>query len=234
MLSEAEFAIASKSVLLGGLPRPLAAEIIGYGGVREVARGETVFLQDETADSVFVVLSGWVKLYRMSLNGAEAVVSVFTEGQSFGEAVAFRGSVYPVNAEAVTEARLLRVDAPAMLNRMRENPEICMAILSATYLHLQGMVQQIEQLKARSGAQRVGEFLLQFCSARYGAAAVTLPYDKALIAGRLGMKPESLSRAFGKLREAGVTIRNAEAEIADVEALEEFVERDRAEFWRRG
>lgn len=234
MISGNDLEIASQSVLLGGLPPQLAQEIISHGALRDAARGETVFLQDEPAISVFVVLSGWVKLYRMSSNGTEAVVSVFTAGQSFGEAVAFRGGVYPVNAEAVTDARLLRVDAPGMVARMRGNPEICMAILSATYLHLHGLVGQIEQLKARSGAQRVGEFLLQFCRPEAGAATVTLPYDKALIAGRLGMKPESLSRAFGKLKEAGVTIRNAEAEIADVARLEAFVEKDRAEFWRRG
>jgi hypothetical protein len=45
---------------------------------------------------------------------------------------------------------------------------------------------------------------------------VTLPYDKVLIAGRLGMKPESLSRAFARLKDQGVTISQNVAEIDDV------------------
>jgi len=51
---------------------------------------------------------------------------------------------------------------------------------------------------------------------------VTLPYDKNLIAGRLGMKPESLSRAFAKLRAQGVTVRQNHAAIADVERLQSY------------
>ena len=63
---------------------------------------------------------------------------------------------------------------------------------------------EIEQLKARTGAQRLAEFLLELCPVESGSCAVRLPYDKALIAGRLGMKPESLSRGFSRLRKVGV------------------------------
>jgi len=51
---------------------------------------------------------------------------------------------------------------------------------------------------------------------------VTLPYDKSLIAGRLGMKPESLSRAFAKLRTHGMTVRHHHAAISDVAEMHAF------------
>ena len=60
-----------------------------------------------------------------------------------------------------------------------------------------------------------------------------LPYDKVLIAGRLGMKPESLSRAFVRLRDEGVTIRQNRAVIEDVTALRSFAEEDPAMAWAR-
>jgi hypothetical protein len=63
---------------------------------------------------------------------------------------------------------------------------------------------------------------------------VTLPYDKVLIAGRLGMKPESLSRAFARLKDQGVTIRQNVAEIEDRRpTLRDFVEEDPALAWAR-
>lgn len=62
---------------------------------------------------------------------------------------------------------------------------------------------------------------------------MVLPYDKVLIAGRLGMKPESLSRAFAKLRDQGVTIRQNNAAIADIAALRDFSEEDPAIAWSR-
>ena len=71
--------------------------------------------------------------------------------------------------------------------------------LASTFTHLHSLVSQLEQRKAQTGAQRVAEFILEFCEVEKGGCVVTLPYDKVLIAGRLGMKPESLSRAFAKL-----------------------------------
>lgn len=225
--------IARQSVLLGGVPAEIGDAILAQSVNRNFARGETIFLHGDPALHVFIVLEGWVKLFRITQAGAEAVVAVFTRGQSFGEAVAFRDAEYPVNAEAVTDCRLMQVDAPALLGRMRANPELFTAILASTFRHLQALVGQVEQLKAQTGAQRIAEFLLELCRAEAGACSVTLPYDKTLIAGRLGMKPESLSRGFARLREAGVTVTQNQAEIADIEALRDFVEQDRADFWRK-
>lgn len=228
-----DIAVARESILLNGLGDDALTEVLAHSSVREFGRGASIFLEGERAHSVFIVLSGWVKLFRIAQSGAEAVVAVFTRGQSFGEAVAFRHDTYPVSAEAVTDCRLMRLDTTTMLDRMRTHPELCTAILSATFLHLHHLVNQVEQLKAQTGAQRVAEFLLHLCPTEDGSCTVTLPYDKVLIAGRLGIKPESLSRAFVRLRDAGVTVRQNHAAIADIGRLREFVEQDRAEFWRK-
>ena len=201
--------------------------------MRALTRGETVFLQGEPADCVFVVLEGWVKLFRIAPTGAEAVVGVFTRGGGFGEAPAFRAETYPVNAEAVTDCRLLHMPASSLLERMRSHPEVALAMIAATFHHLQALVREIEQLKGQNGAQRVAEFLISLCATAEGACTVTLPYDKTLIAGRLGMKPESLSRAFARLRDAGVRVRQNKAAILDVARLRDLAEEDRAAAWSR-
>ena len=227
MLIDKDRATARRSVLLSGLDEHLLDQLLAQAVIRSCDRGSTIVLQGERAQSVFIVLEGWVKLYRVTQNGAEAVVETFSEGQSFGEAVAFRGDVYPVTAEAVTDCRLLQVRTSTVLELMKTHPELCTAILASTFLHLHALVDQIEQLKAHTGAQRVAEFLLDLSSVETGASAVTLPYDKVLIAGQLGMKPESLSRAFARLRERGVQIHQNKAMIADVGRLRDYVEDDR-------
>ncbi|WP_282610959.1 Crp/Fnr family transcriptional regulator [Pelagibius sp. Alg239-R121] len=225
--------IARGSVLLASVPEDVAETILSRSEIRNYDRGATIFLQGEPADHVFIVLEGWVKLFRVSQNGAEAVVGVFTKGRSFGEAVAFRNDVYPVAAEAVTDCRVMQVRASIILDMMRSRPEVCTAILASTFKHLHALVGQIEQLTAQTGAQRVAEFLLELCPVPEGPCAVTLPYDKVLIAGRLGMKPESLSRAFARLRGTGVKITQNHAAISDVARLRAYVEEDRATAWSR-
>lgn len=233
MLNESDAKIIGNSVFFHGLPDDVAAMIHAHSTVRTFERGATVFLQGAPASSFFFVLSGWVKLYRVSQNGAEAIVGVFTKGQSFAEAVAFQSGTYPVSAEAVTECRLYRVNARLVIELMKSKPELCTAMIGATFMHLHELILQVEQLKAHTGAQRVAEFLIDLCPVDGGTCTVTLPYDKVLIAGRLGMKPESLSRAFTRLRANGVEIRQNDAIIADIGRLREYVEEDPAMAWTR-
>ncbi len=225
--------IARRSLLFANAPDFLVDTLLENAHVTQHARGSTIFLQDDPASAIYIVANGWVKLYRIAANGTEAVVGTFTKGHSFGEAVALRSDTYPVSAEAVTDCELVRIDAAALLRLLEENPKIAIAMLTATYAHLHNLVAQVEQLKSRTGPQRVAEFLLDLAPCEIGSCEVTLPYDKVLIAGRLGMKPESLSRAFAKLKDKGVKIRQNAADIADIEALRAYAEDDPAAGWTR-
>ena len=232
-MQKRDISTAKRSSLLAGLPSDITEAIIEIAMTQTYGRGETLFLQGEPAHILRIVLEGWVKLYRTTPNGGEAVIGVFTGGESFGEAVVLSGGEYPVTAEAVTDCRVMQVSASVFFDLIRRRPEIVGSILGALNQHLHTLVAQIEQLKARTGAQRLAEFLLQLCPVESGSCAVRLPYDKTLIAGRLGMKPESLSRAFSRLRKVGVAINQSNAAIADVERLRRFAEEDPALAWGR-
>ncbi|MBJ2153133.1 Crp/Fnr family transcriptional regulator [Paracoccus sp. IB05] len=218
--------IACQSRLFSSLPPEIATRLLDGAHVRKLRRGQALFHHGDTAQAIHIVTEGWVKLYRIAPNGTEAVVGVMTRGQSFGEPIALRRAAYPVSAEATTAAEVLAVPAQGFLDLLHAHPETAISVLSATFLHLQGLVEQIEQLKARSGAQRVAEFLLELCPEGAESATVRLPYDKALIAGRLGMKPESLSRAFARLRDFGVSVTQTSAAIASVTALQALAHDD--------
>ncbi|UWQ89711.1 Crp/Fnr family transcriptional regulator [Aliisedimentitalea scapharcae] len=233
MAHEKEKAIARQSMLIRSLPDQHIETLLSKAHWRHYDRGETLFLQDEDATAIHVVLDGWVKLFRMAPNGSEAVVSVFTRGESFGEAVALRATPYPVSAEAVTAAEVMHIPATVLTSIMKDDPQICITILASTFTHLHSLVEQLEQLKAQTGAQRVAEFLLHLCHVQEGPCEVILPYDKVLIAGRLGMKPESLSRAFARLKPAGVKIKKNHAVIDDVDTLRDYADSDPAESWSR-
>ncbi|WP_269586014.1 Crp/Fnr family transcriptional regulator [Roseibium sp. Sym1] len=234
MPTERQSKIAQNSLLLKSFPQETRDMVLSLSSWREYDRGETLFLQGETAQAIHIVMDGWVKLYRIAPNGGEAVVNVFAKGESFGEAVAFRGHAYPVSAEAVTACEVMRIPSVALLEAMRKDPDIAVSVVASTFVHLHSLVSQLEQLKAQTGPQRVAEFLLELCEQETGPCEVTLPYDKFLIAGRLGMKPESLSRSFARLKAAGVHINRNHAEIADIERLRDFSESDPVEAWHKG
>lgn len=225
--------IARDSVLLRSLPVAVADRLLADASFRDVTRGETVFLQGDRAQVIHVVLDGWVKLYRVSPNGNEAVVNVFTRGHSFGEAVAFRQQPYPVSAEAVSDCTLALISARSFISILEHEPELSLAVIASTFAHLHDLVAQVEQIKAQTGAQRVADFLIRLSNCETGSCEVTLPYDKALIAGRLGMKPESLSRAFYKLKAVGVGVSRHHAMIEDIKLLQDYAAKDPADSWSK-
>ena len=218
---------------MSSTPPSLADTLIAKSTVVELGRGQTIFNQGDPADAIFIILEGWVKLFRIAPSGSEAVMGVFTKGYSLAEAVALRGDTYPVFAESVTDCVLLRIDSKLFLELLQRSPEMAIAMLTATYRHIHNFVAQIEQLKARTGPQRLAEFLIELADAETGPCSVELPYDKVLIAGRLGMQPESLSRAFSKLREYGVRVQQNSAKIADLDTLRAYALSDRADAWHQ-
>lgn len=208
-----------KSVLLSGLSEDMRDKLLKDFVRRTYSEGETIFMQGDTARAVFIVLSGFIKLSRMTPNGTEAVVTIMGRNRSFAEAMVLRGEPYPVTAEAITDSTLLQIDGVRLRQFLLENQEFAIRMLASTFVHLQGLVDQIERLKAHTGVQRVAQFLADLTDEETGPCEVRLPYNKRLIAGHLGMQPESLSRAFARLREHGVRVDASKAEIDDIATL---------------
>jgi CRP-like cAMP-binding protein len=219
--------IISRIAVFRGLKQETVEHIISPATAVNLAPHQTLFRQGDPATAFFIMIDGWVKLYRITLAGDETVIHTLTRGDSFAEAVAFTGARYPATAEAVTDARIVRIPADHIVRCIRESPDIALAMIASTSQHLHHLVQQVEQLKAQSGVQRVAEFLASLAPLDHGSCVIALPYDKVLIAARLGIKPESLSRAFAKLRSVGVTVHASHVAVTDVAKLRQLAADER-------
>jgi len=223
-MDAADLGVVSKTRLLSGLPPETVGELLRGAHVKEYPKGYLLFQQGDEAEAFYVVLSGWVKVFRESINGDEAVFGTFTKGETFAEAAMFLGHSYPACAEVVEDARLVRVSDNPFRGRLLAQPEICLSMLASMSMHLHRVVSEVEQLQTRSSAQRLASFVLNLAPVRQGSAVVSLPYDKALVAARLGMKPESLSRGLMRLRSLGVQTEGNRLSIADAAILADFCE----------
>ena len=210
--------------LFKGMAPALLQTLLSDASVRRYTRHTVLFLQGDPAERFYVVFDGWVKLFRETPDGHETVIAVFTRGESFAEAAGFADGVFPVSAEVIEVARLLVVPAAPFTQRLRENPEVAINMLGSMSQHLRGLVQQVEQRTVKSAAQRVSAFLLRLSADDSGGAKISLPTDKALVAARLGMQPETLSRALAKLRAVGVENRDRQVIIQDIGALRRLAE----------
>lgn len=227
-LTAGDLRIASRVAIFRGLRAETVEHIIAPATAVMLRPHEWLFRQGEPATAFFIVIDGWVKLYRITQSGDETVIHILTNGESFAEAVAFTGNRYPATAEAVTDTRVARIPADHIVRCIRESPDIALAMIASTSQLMHHLVQQIEQLKAQSGVQRVAEFIASLSLAEHGPCAIALPYDKVLIAARLGLTPESLSRAFARLRSVGVVINASHVVVKDIAKLRQLAADDRS------
>ncbi|MCB1546092.1 MAG: cyclic nucleotide-binding domain-containing protein [Methylobacteriaceae bacterium] len=227
-LTAGDLQVISRVAAFHALKPETIAQVVRPGYAAVLRPHDIIVRQDDPATALFIVVSGWVKLYRNNPAGEEAVVEMITSGGSFAEASAFAGNCYLVTAEAVTDARVACLPADHIVRCIRENPAIYMSMVASISEHMNYLVRQVEHLKGQSGLQRVAEFIASLTSVERGRCACALPYDKTLIARQLGLMPESLSRAFARLRTIGVRVSAASVTIDDIAKLRQFATDERA------
>lgn len=225
-VTSGDYQVLAQVPLFSGLAVDGLRALLADAWVQPFARNTVLFLQEDPASRFYVILDGWVKLFRATEEGDESVIAVFGRGDSFAEAAIFDAGVYPVGAAVVDDSRLLVVPAKQFVQQLTEHGDYVLPILAAMSRHLRRLVIQVEQLTLKSSTERVAGFLVKLCPENADAATVRLPLDKALIAGRLGMQPETLSRSLAKLRKFGVESRGAEICIPDIAALKQVSKGD--------
>ena len=226
-LTAGDLQVISRIAVFRGLKPETISHIIAPAKALVLRPHDILVRQDDPATAFFIIISGFLKLSRGNPAGEEAVLEIMTTGNSFAEAVAFTGNRYLATAEAVSDMRVARIPADHIVRSIREQPEIALSMVASISQHMHYLVQQVEQLKAQSGVQRVAEFLASQTPVERGHCAFALPYDKMLIARQLGLMPESLSRAFARLRGIGVTINASQVVIDDVARLRALAADDR-------
>jgi CRP-like cAMP-binding protein len=194
---------------------------------RRLAKGEMLFQKGDAPKGFFVVVFGQIKLAFPSSQGNEKVVQILGPRQSFGEAVMFMDRPYPVFAEGLVDSLLLQIGSSTVFELLERDPLFARRMLAGLSLRLHSLVHDVETYSLRSSAQRVVGYLLQHCPQQdgpcEGSFQISLPTSKQVIASRLNLTPETLSRIFHDLSADGlISVSGKQITINDVKRLREF------------
>jgi CRP-like cAMP-binding protein len=107
MLDPGDLDLIARLPLFNGLGRSRLRPLLDHAVVRRFERDTILFLQDEPATRFYVVLEGWVRLYRETPEGQESTIGVFARAESFAEAAIFQNGAFPVTSVVIDDARLL-------------------------------------------------------------------------------------------------------------------------------
>lgn len=188
-----------------------------YTRERQLEKGEILFQRGAPVHGFYFVVSGQMKLAVSSAQGNEKVVEIISPMHSFGEAVMFLNRPYPVFAEALVPTQLLHIGQAVVSDLIDQDPGFARKLLAGMAIRLHGMVQDVETYSLRSSMQRVIGYLLQQVADESGGACdINLPTSKQVIASRLNLTPETLSRIFHDLTEAGlITVHGKHISLLD-------------------
>ena len=180
-------------------------------GTREVnvIRGDMLFHKGDASTGFHLIVYGQIKLGFTSAQGAEKVVDIIGQGQTFGEAVLFMDKPYIVFAQALTDSLLLHVSKAAVYDELERDHNLCRKMLAGMAMRLHQMMTDVESYSLHSGKQRIIGYLLRELpeSDHNGVnVAITLPTNKGVIASRLNLTQEHFSRILHELTELGLIV----------------------------
>ncbi|MGO8869064.1 MAG: helix-turn-helix domain-containing protein [Alphaproteobacteria bacterium] len=186
-----------------------------------------LFSQGDLPDFLYVLLEGSVQFTGTAPDERETVVEILKPIDAFMPAAVLTNTPYLVSAKVVHPARILMVPAAAVHHAITHDPNLSLAMLASLSRQYRALLRQVKDLKLRTSTQRLGCYLLALAAENGSDGQVELPHDKRLIAARLGMTPESLSRAFSSLRTMGVEVRGHRIRLTDMSKLRQYCRPDR-------
>ncbi|HHJ17477.1 MAG TPA: Crp/Fnr family transcriptional regulator [Gammaproteobacteria bacterium] len=216
-----------KSVLFGNLEPAQLDTLLQHTRSATLEEGQVLFEQQRPANEIFMLQSGQVKLMRISSEGQEKVIDLISPGNTFAEAIMFSGaSVYPVTAAALCASRLLCFDTATYAGILHQSTDACFAIMAHLSRRQHWLISEIDRLTLHNATFRIIAYLLdQIPSTHLGTSEVNLNTPKHVVASRLSMTPETLSRTLSKLNRDGlIEIGEHSIILKDVGQLRGYVQ----------
>ena len=203
--------------LFEGLAPELLNDLARASHVVRLPKGALLYSAGEQARVLVHVLSGQLKVAVSSSDGGEKVIDVVAPGQNIGMAELFGNIPYVSFAETVAPSLVLHISREAVLRVVDRDPRISRRLLRAIGERQATIERDIASSSFKSGCRRVVDYLLRQAETCGDAAAATvdLGMPKHLLAARLGFTPETLSRAFRYLSEAGlISVRGKQVKLS--------------------
>ncbi len=191
-------------------------------------RGQHIFSEGDDGVGFYVIISGKVKIYKLSHEGKEQILHVFGAGEPFAEVAVFAGSKFPANALALEKSRIFFFPRTSFISLIEANPALAMNMMAELSMRLKKFAHMIEDLSLKEVPGRLASHLLLLADEQNNDNEVTLNLTKTHLASLLGTIPETLSRILTKMSNQGLIESQGSAiSILDYDALSDLASGER-------
>jgi CRP/FNR family transcriptional regulator len=213
--------------LFAGLKEEDLKRIRAIASLRQIEKKEILFSDGEETRGFYVILSGRVKLFKVSPEGKEQILHIVSAPDAFAEAALFLEGTYPAFAEAMTDCQLLYFPKRDFIQLIEKNPQLSINMIVTLSHYLKRFASLIEELSLKEVSSRVAKYIIDLSmkSSKKGKSPkeVELDLSKTQLALKLGTISETLSRTLAKMRAKRIIdVKKNKIIILNREALEEL------------
>ena len=173
--------------------------LAAHAQIMEFPKKSLFFSEDKSAQGIHVLLSGQVKLFKISEDGKEQTIFVFGPGEPFCLCSTFSDGKLPANLGALEDSRVLYVTPDEFELMVREDPTILLTMMRVMSRRLKEAMDMIDSLSLKQVPSR----LMAYFESRQQNGRVSLDLSYRELAKIIGITPEALSRTLRKMTDDG-------------------------------
>ncbi len=208
------------------MSRAQLADLARRVQTRQMQRGMTLCRIGEELPGAFAVAYGMVKLAVRGKSGEERVLRLVGPGETFGEALVLLDRPCPMEAIVLCDTLIVQIPAASLHALVSADPRFAQDLIAILSRRMHALVADIESSTLQNGPQRVAGYLESLATPGAAACAVRLPATKTVVAARLGITKETLSRLLRDLVQQGiVSVSRRDIVLLDRARLEALAQR---------
>ncbi|HHW30607.1 MAG TPA: Crp/Fnr family transcriptional regulator [Clostridiaceae bacterium] len=188
---------------------------------RSFKRGELIYRAGDHSDSLYIVNSGKIKIYRLSESGKEQLVRILNPGDFTGELALFSQSVHESYAEAMEDTKICIITRSDLQEFLMKYPSISLKFLAEFSRRLEKSEKQTARVSTEKVETRLALFLAECVTSSEGPMEFVLPMSRKDLASYLGTTPETISRKLAEFEDAGYIKqkKGRKIEILDLDGM---------------
>jgi CRP/FNR family transcriptional regulator len=193
--------------IIAGIPlfeglSPKQCTALGAIAVRKYySRGQNFFAEGDDGIGFYIILSGKVKVFKLSPEGKEQIFHILEAPEPFAEAAVFAGEHYPASAQALSETLVLFFPRQKFVELINQEPSLALSMLALLSRRLRKLTLLVESLSLKEVPGRLAAYLLYLHEHNNDSATIELDISKNQMAGLLGTIPETLSRILKRMND---------------------------------
>ena len=194
--------------LFSGLCKAEKDVLLSDGNIYSYHRKDTLFRRGDTVTHFYVICSGQVKLFYETEEGGDVTTDIRISGDTICKTGIFAlHDNHHTHAEIIKDATIMEFPVQWLKDAARAYNKVSLNLLSSLSERGYRQIIEAENKAHMTPVQLLASFLQQTCTNQgLNPHGFTLPFSKTLIASRLCMTRETLSRALPKLQEMGIYV----------------------------